>query len=109
MNPNQKIHELISTLIQKGYEDEQIAEICANIGEEAFELFVNQAKTELSEDDLKSLESVTTETEAHEKLKELYQAKTGKDAQEEISMLIDQQVDAYLKGEDGTPDNGTAQ
>lgn len=108
MNPNQKIHELISTLIQKGYDDEQIAEVCANIGEEAFEHFVNQAKTELSEEDLKSLEAVSSETEAHERLKELYQAKTGKDAQEEISMLIDKQVDAFLQGDD-SPDAGTLQ
>lgn len=108
MSPNQKIHELITALIQRGYDDEQIADVCANIGEEAFEQFVNQAKTELSEEDLKSLESVTSEAEAHEKLKELYQAKTGKDAQEEISMLIDKQVDAFLQGDD-TPDTGTLQ
>lgn len=108
MNPNQKIHELISTLIQRGYDDEQIADVCANIGEEAFELFVAQAKTELSEEDLKSLETVTSETESHEKLKEIYQAKTGKDAQEEITMLIDKQVDAFLQGDD-TSDAGTLQ
>jgi hypothetical protein len=110
MNTNQKIHELITTLIQKGLDDDQIAEVCANIGEEAFELFVNQAKTELGEEELQSLETVTSEEEAHERLKEIYQAKTGKDAQEEISMLIDKQVDAYLQGEDSTPDpSGTAQ
>lgn len=107
MESNQKVKELITTLLDKGYTEDQIAEICSQIGEAAFEQFMAGARNILGDDGVSAIEATATEIEAHEELKKQYQIKTGQDAQEQLNNIINQQVDAYLSNEE--TDTGTLQ
>lgn len=100
MDTNVKVKELITTLLNKGYSEDQVAEICAHIGEAAFEQFMAGAKNILGEDGFAAIEAMPTDTEAHEELKRQYQAKTGQDAQSQIDTIINLQVDSYLSDEE---------
>lgn len=100
MDTNQKVKELITHLLNKGYSEDQVAEVCAHIGEAAFEQFMAGAKNIIGEDGFAAIEAQTTDTEAHEELKRQYQLKTGQDAQTQIDNIINQQVDSYLSDEE---------
>lgn len=93
---NTTVRQVISSLMYKGHSDEEIASIVSDIAEAAFEQFTKEAMALFSDDDLRAIDACATQTEADDKIKELYSLYAGKDPKEYIDNLITEQAKQYL-------------
>lgn len=91
------VQKVIDALREKGYTDDRIAGVTTEFVKAAFTRFYGDAMAAFSEEDVKAVEDCATDEEASAKIAELYQARTGKNAQEEMGKFVEMLADNYLK------------
>ncbi|HBQ50620.1 hypothetical protein A3B42_01845 [Candidatus Daviesbacteria bacterium RIFCSPLOWO2_01_FULL_38_10] len=84
-----KLQQVADILKQKGSTDEQIARFLAELTKANFAKFYTAAMTMFTDEDMATIEACTSEEHANEKIKELYQLRTGKNPQEEMQKFLD--------------------
>ncbi len=80
---SQTFLQLLETLKQKGWTDEQISKLSEEVAKSTFAKFYTEAVAYFTQEDLDAIEKCPTDVEANEKIKELYKLRTGNDADQE--------------------------
>lgn len=106
MNSSPKVMELLDVLTARGLNDEAVKNVRNGLWEQAHEAFMTDMLASLTEEDLRSVEASATQEEANAAVRRMYQEKTGKDMDEEMRSIVDQQaatlIEKYKVAEAGT-------
>lgn len=100
-----KFQEVILVLQQKGWSQDQIAELTTELQKSAFNQFYVEAMAAFTDDDFDQIEKIEDESAAQQKVKELYQERTGKNPDEEASKFFDVFADGFLKENSEHPED----
>ena len=102
--PLTKFEEVIQVLQSKGWDNEKIAELTAELQKAAFNQFYAEATMSFTDADLDDLDEIEDDDEAQKKIKELYKLRTGKDSDEESARFFDVFAEGFLKENAENPD-----
>lgn len=92
-----KFLQLLQTLKQNGWNDEQLAQLSEEVAKAAFARFYTEAVAVLTPEDLQVIEDCATDEEGQAKIKELYTLRTGKDPEAEGKAYYDTFVDTFFE------------
>lgn len=107
MTPNENIAELLQVLSDRGMNEDAIVNVRDGLWAQANEMFMNDVLSVLSDEDLQNIQTSGTQEEANDALRRLYEQKTGKNMQEEMTKIVDQFATELIKKykiEDTIPD-----
>ena len=93
---NPKVDELLKVLTDKGVDSEEVTRIRDELLEQAYGVFMNEALQSLSDEDLQKIEAAGTQEEANAALRSIYKEKTGKDAEEEMRVILNQKAQELI-------------
>lgn len=97
--------KLVFYLMDKGLSNEEVARTMADVAEAALEEFTTEAMALFTEEDKKAIEAATSGIEADDLVKNLYQEKSGNEAEDRIEELIDAHAASYMsESHDEQPD-----
>ncbi len=97
MKPETKFEEMLKTLKQKGWTDEQLASLSEQAARAAFAQFYTQAVAVLTNEDLDAIEKCTTEDQANAKIKELYVLRTGANSDEDAKAFYNTFAEKFIE------------
>jgi hypothetical protein len=100
MDNNQQTsrQKLIFYLMDKGLSNEEVAQTLSDVAEAALEQFTTEAMTLFTEEDKKAIENAQSEAQADDIIKNLYEERAQKKADERLDQLIEEQATAYMSG-----------
>lgn len=93
---NPKIDELLKVLADHGMSPDDVTKVRDELLDRAYEAFMQNIASTLSDADLQKIEACATQEEANQALKDVYHEKTGKDTQEEMKKIVDQKADEFI-------------
>lgn len=96
MDNKTNMQQVMDIMKAKGATDEQIAQFFQDLTKTNFARFYSQAMALFTEEDMKAVEAIPTDEEAHKKIREIYQQKTGKDPEEEMKKFMDDFAQGFL-------------
>jgi hypothetical protein len=97
MQTTQKVDELLQVLKDRGLNEDAVENVKEGIWTQASDHFMQDLLLSLTEEDMKSIEATTTQEEANVALRKLYNEKTGKDMDEEMMKVVDQQAEELIQ------------
>jgi hypothetical protein len=106
MQSTAKVQELLQVLKDRGMNEDAVKNVQDGLWEQASEAFLSSLLTSLTQEELQNIASAATQEEANAAFRKLYQEKTGKDMDEEMQRVVDQQattlIEKYKVAESGT-------
>lgn len=94
-----KFQQILTILKQKGWTDEQLAQLTEEVAKSVFTQFYTNAVAELTDEDLDQIDKCATQEEANAKIKELYKLRTGIDPDEQATKFYDDFATKFLEEE----------
>jgi len=101
-NQQTNSQKLVFYLMDKGLSNEEVAQALADVAETALEEFTNEAMTFFTDEDKKAIEAASSGVEADDIIKNLYEERTQKKADEKLEQLIEAHATSYMSGTDST-------
>jgi hypothetical protein len=106
MQPSAKVEELLQVLRDRGMNDAAVESVKDGLWTQASEEFMQELIATFTAADVETIEAAANQEEANAALRRIFQEKSGKDMDEEIRLVVDQQATELIKKykvEDTTP------
>lgn len=97
MQVNVKVQELLQLLSERGLKQEAIENVRDGLWSQANETFMSNVLSSLTDEDLQSVESASSQEEAGATLKRLFEEKSGKNMEEEMNRVVEQYAEELIK------------
>lgn len=92
---NNSLQQVITLLQSKHYSEEEIAAVTNDVIMEAYDAFLQKAKSLMMEDDLQKIEAMGDDS-AEVELNRLYHERAGKDPKDEIREFLKQYAESLI-------------
>ena len=92
-----KIQEVLTVLQEKGYTEDQIAQVVDQLGQMAFNQLYAASEALFEDDDYVAIAEATTPEEAQKKIFEIYEERTGSDPQAQLTTFLDTVATNFLE------------
>lgn len=101
-NQHPSLAQVVDVLQQKGYSEDQIAEILADLTRASYEKLYSQALLALTDEDLTSIEKAE-DKDVNDEIRYFYKLRTGMDPEEEANKFLADFAKGFLEEMEKNP------
>lgn len=103
MQPHPSLRKLVIFLREKGYSDDEIADIAEELAKKSSLMLYTNAMAAFTEEDVAAVEKCETDEKANEKIIELYALRTGRNPMEELNLFLTKFAEEFTKAIEKEP------
>ncbi|MDP3724453.1 MAG: hypothetical protein Q8R11_02340 [bacterium] len=92
-----KLQQILAILQQKGWTDDQLAQLTTDLTKAAFSKLYSEAMTSFTEEDLQAIEACADQVAANVEIQKRYQMRTGRDAQADMQQFLDTFAQGFME------------
>ncbi len=88
--------KLVFHLMDKGLSNDEVARVVADLAEAAIRQFTEESMAVMTDEDKKAIEDAPEGTESEELVRKLYEARSGKNADERLAQLMEEHATRFM-------------
>ena len=96
MDEQTKMQKVVDVMKEKGSTDEQVSQFLTELTKSAFARIYTTGMASFTEEDMQAIEACPDQESANEKIKILYNLRTGRSAAEDTQKFLDDFAQGFL-------------